>query len=69
MTRCRSCNAPIEWGVTTKGYRIPLDPGLHDDGNLMTTPAGFTVATTERPAQRAHFASCPNAGEHRKKRA
>ena len=35
MSRCRSCNAPLEWGVTDNGRRIPLDLGLWPDGRLV----------------------------------
>ena len=64
--RCRSCDAPIEWAITTKGQRIPLDEGLHDDGNLHIDD-GIAVVTSMRPARRTHFQSCPDAARFRRK--
>lgn len=26
--RCRSCEGPMEWSVSTSGGRLPLDPGV-----------------------------------------
>lgn len=62
---CHSCGAPILWAVTVKGAHIPLDP----------TPARRFVPTGEGPDEVAqmdtyetHFATCPHAAQHRKRR-
>lgn len=70
MSTCRSCGATIEWAITAKGHRIPLDPGDHDNGNIIVDNRGQAtyVADRDRPLRRSHFASCPNAGRHRKRR-
>lgn len=73
MSTCRSCGAPVEWGYTAKGRRMPLDPGLHPDGNLeATTREGVVqvrvVQPDGNPRRRSHFVSCPNAGQHRRNR-
>lgn len=66
---CRSCKAPIEWAYTVKGGRIPLDPGVFDDGNISLDDAGVAhVVKTSGPLRRSHFASCPNAARHRRRR-
>ena len=72
---CRSCGAFIKWAVTEKGKRIPLDPIPRDIGNIVLVRAadGRKVARIEqphtgRPAYVSHFATCPEAERHRKKR-
>jgi hypothetical protein len=68
VSTCRSCHAPVEWVSTAAGRYMQLDPGLHDDGNLAIGPDGRAHATDDRPARRSHFASCPNAEQHRRRR-
>lgn len=74
--KCRSCGAAILWAKTLSGKAIPLDAEPHPDGNIALVPAGAMVLTKELVEQgkkigskryRSHFASCPNAGQHRKK--
>jgi hypothetical protein len=69
---CRSCDAPIEWAITTKGSRIPLDVGLHDDGNIdvvdgiaHVVPVAGTYDAP--PRRRSHFVTCPDAARFRHK--
>ena len=67
-SRCKSCGAPIEWALTVKGSRIPLDPGSTPDGNINVGPDG--VAHVVEPGQGvriSHFATCPNARQHRRR--
>jgi len=65
--RCKSCHAAIEWSITAKGSRIPLDIGLHDDGSIVVDHDNVArVVPGSAPARRSHFQSCPNAGEHRR---
>jgi len=66
--RCKSCHAPIEWALTAKGSRIPLDPGDHDDGSIVVRDGVAYVIAGAAPARRSHFQSCPNATEHRRAR-
>lgn len=33
--RCRSCSAPIWFGLTLKGKRMPIDPTPVEDGNVV----------------------------------
>lgn len=81
MTACRSCGAPIRWAVTVNGKRMPLDEQPDPDGNLVLsdpTPGAYapTVAFTTQntlplpddpPRFTSHFATCPNADQHRRK--
>lgn len=77
MTRCRSCQAPVRWvRMQTSGRSMPLDPDPHPDGNVAINDEGQGVsvkpryaAVTGEPVYRSHFASCPDAGAHRKDRA
>lgn len=77
---CRSCKAPIIWGATEKGRRIPLDPAPVAGGNLelerLVTPLGSVlrvryVGKDDIHAHIArhitHFATCKFAKRHRSK--
>ncbi len=76
-TKCRSCGAPILWAETEKGKNIPIDPTPVQDGNLVLIlrKSGLPPITmfADRldgkglPRYKSHFATCPNAGSHRKK--
>jgi hypothetical protein len=68
------------WATTTNGRRIPLDVAPVPDGNIVLTypSPGTALAIVVDPAQqiigdgpryRSHFATCPNADQHRKERA
>lgn len=75
-SRCRSCGAEIVWARWTKsGKRIPLDlDGEKPNLLLRHSPREFSdvavaVDGIVEPGlghAAAHFASCPNAAEHRK---
>ena len=78
MSRCRSCNALIEW-VTMEGSgkSNPLDPEPVENGNVEIYAEGdklmgrVVTDTADRlfspPLHLSHFATCPNAQEHRKR--
>lgn len=63
-SKCRSCGAPIVWGVTSNGKRIPLDaePEVRfvfqdaDDPKKL----GGAMKTYQ-----SHFATCPDADDWR----
>jgi hypothetical protein len=78
--RCRSCRAEIRWAVTETGRRMPLDFDPHPDGTirLSATPihGGAPHAVVIPPERRhefagelyrTHFATCPNAAQHRRR--
>lgn len=76
---CSSCGAPIRWARTVNGKAMPLDADPVPSGNvrlgwiggkqvaiLLTDPAERAAAQIEGPVYLPHFATCPNANEHRK---
>jgi hypothetical protein len=76
MSRCRSCGAPLNWALTEKGRRMPLDPdpytGPEPNGQFVIRD-GVAIAVPpsvfeEEPHYRSHFATCPNAALHRRSR-
>ena len=78
--RCRSCDAPIAWGLTAKGKRLPLDPAPSENGNVAASLSDSGILDvgvpdrrqrdamlcTGRPLYLSHFVTCPNAKEWRK---
>jgi len=71
LAACSSCGAPIRWIRTEDGFRAPVnidrkaiytDTGTVDAGDFGATPIGQLVTGYE-----SHFATCPNADQHRKK--
>jgi hypothetical protein len=75
MGNCRSCKASILWAVTEKGRRIPLEPTKTTRGNMeqVGTQGDGTmiVAVGGKPETfrwLSHFAVCPGADTHRKRR-
>lgn len=77
MPDCRSCGAPIEWALTKKRRRIPLDPAtpqLRGDENLEVLErlsSGISVVGTVPVgdgSRISHFATCPNSKRHRRRR-
>lgn len=78
MAACRSCAAEILWAKTVAGKSMPLDAEPHPDGNItlghiggeecaivVTGAERAAVQIEGRPLYRSHFATCPNADEHR----
>jgi hypothetical protein len=72
--KCRSCGAPIVWAETVKGRRIPIDAQPAHDGNIRLEDRGqfvpplahvLTGQIENTQRWRSHFASCPNAAQHR----
>lgn len=70
--QCRTCKAPILWGFTRKGMRVPVDPQPVLGGNLQldSTDSGLVViyvqADPDVVRHVSHFATCPDAAEHRR---
>jgi len=78
LSRCRSCRADIVWAQTERGKLMPLaaEPYTGDDprglfvfrrhGDSIYVVAATPDAFPGEPVYRSHFATCPNAGEHRR---
>lgn len=43
--RCKSCHAPIWWGLTAKGKRMPIDTQTAEDGNVVIDRLEQVIAT------------------------
>ena len=75
MNTCRSCGAPILWRETHAGRRMPIDPEPVADGNVVIEGDIAEVLKAEHlarlggdvPRYRSHFATCPQAAEHRRR--
>ena len=81
IASCRSCSAPIIWTCTKQGNRMPVDAvPLADDGasgfilfdggqggELLALYKGPSSARGE-PLYASHFATCPQAAQHRRTR-
>lgn len=81
--RCGSCRAEVIWTVTAAtGKRMPVDAEPTPDGNVVlaapTTRSGAPVSYAAQVGAllieddgvrfTSHFATCPNANEHRSHR-
>ena len=71
IVKCRSCGAPMLWVTTAKGKAMPIDSEPCEDGNVdISTGRAVYVKAGETlpgiPLYKSHFASCPNAKQHRK---
>lgn len=60
---CRSCNAQIIWARTKAGKAIPLDFATVSEPERHSLSLHFDPAA----GHISHFATCPSAGEHRKR--
>lgn len=69
MAQCKSCGASIQWMVSEGGKKIPIDADPSPDGNLILFGTGAhpvpKLWTGDR--YKSHFATCPNAAQHRKR--
>lgn len=76
MSTCKSCGASIVWALSTGGKRIPIDVEPSRDGNVrLTFDDGASTERIARVVQKgslpdlhtSHFATCPQAAQHRRK--
>lgn len=62
----------INWYKTVAGRNIPIDPEPHPEGNVyidvVSNVASVVPVGSRAPLYRSHFATCPNAGQHRKRK-
>jgi hypothetical protein len=68
MDKCRSCGADIIWGRARKTKKwIPLDGIRVSRGTrFLVDNDGVAHTITDGMGHPSHFATCPNAKEHRK---
>lgn len=70
VARCASCRAPIRWFTTPTGNQIPIDESPVLGGNVEMEDGIVTIVKPEPEVLRhiTHFATCPNAARHRRKK-
>lgn len=76
---CRSCGTTVVWTITTALSKMPVDVAPSEDGNVALMEPRYhghlrsivlgplDTLTHDAPLRKSHFATCPNAGEWRKK--
>jgi len=78
VTTCSGCGQPIRWVLTVGGARMPIDVDPHPDGNVIPVTVdgkqrAKVLTGAELPAQeqawRAHFATCSQSKEFKRKKA
>lgn len=70
VQRCGSCQAPIVWVITARGRPLPLDADPHPKGNVWLDKGHVTIGGNPPPGTtlwKSHFATCPEAGQWRRK--
>ena len=78
-TKCRSCGEEIIWIKMKSGKAMPCDVKpipyreTFSGGMKLVTPAGDVISgnydgTSDNFAYISHFATCPNADQHRRKK-
>jgi len=81
MAECQSCGAPILWGETKAGKKMPVDAEPSSAGTVLyrpmqggallefLTPLEAVAAVAEGQRLRtSHFATCPHAAQHRRRK-
>jgi hypothetical protein len=64
--KCKGCGAEIVWAVTDGGRHIPLDAKA-EKRFILVEGAIQPPAALLRDTYVTHFATCPKAGEFRKR--
>ena len=81
MATCKSCGAAIKWIKTTAGKSMPCDAEevvywenpngaaviVSSNGETLKADLEGEVATATGIGYRSHFATCPNADQHRRR--
>lgn len=82
MARCKSCGEEIVWMKTKNGRDMPCDPNLvpfwakfKGKGKVVTLEGDVVSCEFEGPLDEMtnvgripHWATCPNANQHRRRR-
>lgn len=76
MATCRSCGEEIFFVTLPSGKLIPLDPApdpiegnvgvIGSRGDVLTDRQATAARAMDIRLYRSHFATCPNAAEHRR---
>lgn len=62
---CRSCGAAITWAKTPSGKSMPLDDTRPFSANIVLNGDVIAFVKAGEGDWICHFATCPNADEHR----
>jgi hypothetical protein len=66
--QCRSCGAPLEWAELTSGKRHPFNPPIVVTATVGSLLDGARIIElVDTAITSSHFATCPQAAEHRRK--
>lgn len=68
--RCRTCGASITWAELTSGKRHPFDGEivvLRTQGSILEGD-GRVIEEVDLSVTSSHFATCPDADQHRRRR-
>lgn len=78
VASCKSCGAPIRWTKTSRGKNMPIDEKPSEGGDFAVLPdtdppevewlSSRSKTTHPGPFFTSHFATCPNADQHRRKK-
>ena len=73
MAFCKSCGAKFDWyQVAETGKWMPVDSEPSPDGNVRIDVVANKASVVEPGSHHvlylSHFATCPKAGEHRRRR-
>lgn len=71
MARCRTCQQEIVWAKTAAGKSIPMDPPQETRWVATDPPPEVGIETEDMYVKQVavmvtHFATCPQADQHRK---
>lgn len=61
---CRACGAPIQWVLTSRGKKMPLDVKKRTICVIAETLTGLEIERMVSGYE-SHFANCPDADEMR----
>lgn len=68
-SECKSCGAAIIWAKTPTGKTMPIDAASETmwliDGDSINS---FNASARPVQVRKSHFATCPNADQHRRPR-
>lgn len=73
--KCKSCGAPIVWARSEKGTPMPIDAQKSLFGNIELSwfgrgePPTATIVAPGSGSYVSHFATCPKASAHRRRKA
>jgi hypothetical protein len=74
LANCKSCGAPIRWIRMTSNKMMPIDAQPSPAGTVEIVDGYGYVVKTKEPSllpgeerYTSHFATCPNAAQHRQR--